>query len=194
MEPDDRALVRQFRKGDRNAFDTLVSRYKRKLYSTIYRMTRNHQVTDELLQETFLKLYVSIDKYNDSFPFFPWLNRIAINNTINLFKKEQKRYGERSLEEEVEEKNLQPADGSRFFEPEACFVKKERNVKILEALQKISPSYRIVLILRVFEDLSYKEIADVLELEIGTVMSRLNRARSQIKDLLVNYFGNGVKA
>lgn len=194
MEPDDRELVRQFRDGDRHAFEALVSRYKRRLYSTIYRMTRNHQATDELLQETFLKLYVSIDKYNDSFPFFPWLNRIAINNAINFFKKEQKRYGDRSLEEEVEERNLQPADGRNFFDPETAFVNKERDGKILEALQQLSPPYRMVLALRVFEDLSYKEIADMLELEIGTVMSRLNRARGQVREALGKYFKDGVKA
>lgn len=191
MELDDKELVRRAKAGDRNAFEVLVSRYKRKLYSVIYRMTRNHYVTDELLQETFLKLYTSINMFDEQYHFYPWLHRIAINTTINCLKKEKKRHGDRSLEEEMEERNIQPADIRNPFDPEKAFQQKERDAHILSALQEISPTYRATLILRVFEGLSYQEIADVLQTNIGTVMSRLNRARSQLKDLLRDYIQNG---
>ena len=187
MELDDRGLVEKFKNGDRHSYEVLVSRYKRKLYSAIYRMTRNHQVTDEMLQETFLKLFTSIDKYDDSYPFYPWLHRIAINTTINYLKREKKRRGDHSLEEDMEERYMQPADQNNPFDPEKAFRKKERDVKILEALQQVSPTYRAALLLRIFQGFSYKEIADTLECSVGTVMSRLNRARKQLKDLLKNY-------
>lgn len=190
MELDDKQLVSRIKQGDRHSFDVLVSRYKRKLYSVIYRMTRNHHETDELLQETFLKLYSSIDKYDDSYNFYPWLHRIAINTTINHLKKEKKRRGDRSLEAEMEEHYLQPAQSNNPFDPEKSFRRKERDVKILTALQEISPTYRAALELRVFQGFSYKEISDILECSIGTVMSRLNRARSQLKDLLKDYMAS----
>ncbi len=191
MATDDKALVKKFKDGDRHAFDLLVSGNKRKLYSAIYRMTRNHQITDELLQETFLKLYRNVNKYDDSYPFYPWLHRIAINTAINHLKKEKKRRRDSSLEQEMEEHYMQPSDTRNPHQPEVAFVRRERDVKILEALQEISPSYRAALILRVFQGLSYREIADVLDCTVGTVMSRLNRARSQMKDLLSGYLSDG---
>lgn len=194
MQTDEHELVKKFKSGDQHAFDLLVSQNKRKLYSAIYRMTRNHQVTDELLQETFLKLWTSIDKYDEAYPFYPWLYRIAVNNTINHLRKEKKRSRDSSLEEEMEDRFMQPADGKNPHEPEVAFVRKERDTIILEALQQVSPTYRAALVLRVFQGLSYKEIGDVLECTVGTVMSRLNRARSQMKDLLQDYLKNGIEA
>lgn len=193
MEPDDKDLVRRAKEGDRYSYEVLVSRYKRKLYSVIYRMTRNHHVTDELLQETFLKLYTSIDTYDEQYPFYPWLHRIAVNTTINCLKKESRRQGERSLDEEMEERNVQPVEDRNPFDPEMAAQIKERDSRILAALQEISPTYRTALVLRVFDDLSYQEIADTLKTNIGTVMSRLNRARLQLRDLLKDYFQNGSK-
>ena len=194
MVTDDKSLVKQFKDGDRHAFDLLVSNNKRKLYSAIYRMTRNHQVTDELLQETFLKLYTNVEKYDDSYPFYPWLHRIAINTTINHLKKEKKRRMDSSLEQEMEEHYMQPSEKKNPHDPEVAFVRKEQDVKILEALQEISPTYRAALVLRVFSGLSYKEIARALDCTVGTVMSRLNRARSQMKDLLSGYLKNRLSA
>jgi len=193
MNLDDKDLVRKFKQGDRHSFEVLVSRYKRKLYSAVYRMTRNHQVTDEMLQETFLKLYFSIDKYDESYNFYPWLHRIAINTTINYLKKEKKRRGDHSLEADMEEKYLQPVKRNNPFDPEVAFQRKERDIKILDALQQVSPTYRAALILRVFEGFSYKEIAKALQCSVGTVMSRLNRARNQLKDLLKDYIFDGRK-
>ena len=192
MEPDDKDLALRVKKGDRHSFDILFSRYKRKLYSVIYRMTRNHQVTDDMLQETFLKLYASISKYDDNYPFYPWLYRIAVNTTINFLKREKKRKYDRSLEEQVEQRHRQYANGRHAFDPETSLTRKERDVRILEAMQKISPTYRATLILRVFEGLSYKEISTVMNCNVGTVMSRLNRARSQLKELLKDYLKNGI--
>jgi RNA polymerase sigma-70 factor, ECF subfamily len=193
-DPDERQLADRVKKGDIQAFNTLVSLNRRKLYSVIYRMTRDHYKTDDLIQETFVKLYTSIDKYDDRYPFYPWLYRIAVNLTINSIKKESKRKWDSSLEEEREDKNRQHADQYALFSPEANIARKERDGKILDALQNISPTYRAALILRVFDGLSYKEIADVLECNVGTVMSRLNRARSQLKDLLGNYLADEITA
>lgn len=191
MEPDDKELVRQFNDGDRTAYEKLVSRYKRKLYSVVYRMTRNHEMTDELLQETFIKLFTSADKYNESYPFYPWLHRIAVNTTINAIKKEKKRRYDKSLDQAKEDWNWSPADHSNPFDPEKAYKRKERDVKIVEALQQVSETYRTALLLRVFDGLSYKEIAETLNCTVGTVMSRLNRARTQMKKLLNDYMKNG---
>jgi RNA polymerase sigma-70 factor, ECF subfamily len=194
MDPDDRQLANKVKNGDIQAFNTLVSLNRRKLYSVIYRMTRDHHKTDDLLQETFVKLYTSIDKYDDRYPFYPWLYRIAVNLTLNCIKKESKRKWDSSLEEDREEKFKQYADQHDLFSPEINIARKERDGKILDALQKISPAYRAALILRVFECLSYKEIADVLDCNVGTVMSRLNRARGQLKDMLGDYLMDEITA
>jgi RNA polymerase sigma-70 factor, ECF subfamily len=194
MDPDDRQLANKVKNGDMQAFDTLVSLHKRKLYSVIYRMTRNHHQTDDLLQETFVKLYTSIDKYDDHYPFYPWLYRIAVNLTINGLKKENKRKWDSSLEEDREEKHRQHADRHDLFSPEANLARRERDSRILEALQKISPTYRTALVLRVFDGLSYREIAEVLGCNVGTVMSRLNRARSQLKEMLEDYMMSELSA
>jgi len=192
MKPDDKALVLKFKKGDRYAFEMLVSRYKRKLYSVIYRMVRNHQITDDMLQETFLKMFKNIDKYDDKYPFYPWLYRIAVNNTLNYIKKNKKRKKDRSLEEEVEERHRQFDSHHDCFDPEITASRTERDKRILQALEEVSPVYRTTLILRVFEGLSYKEIAEILSCSIGTVMSRLNRARKQMRELLKDYLKNGI--
>lgn len=191
MELDDKELVRQIKAGNRHSFEVLVSRYKRKLYSVIYRMTRNHHITDELLQDTFLKLYSSSDKYDEKYPFYPWLHRIAVNTTINYIKKESRRSGEKSLEQEMEERHIQPEQKRNHYDPESGVIMQEKDRKILSALQEISPTYREALILRVFENYSYKEIAEILKVNMGTVMSRLNRARAQLKDILSDYLFNG---
>lgn len=187
MELDDRELAKKVKQGDRHSFDVLVSRHKRQLYSKIYRMTRSHHITDELLQETFLKLYTNIHQYKEEYNFYPWLHRIAVNLTINYLKKEKKRRKDRSLEEEMEERYMQPAKHNNPFNPEIAFQRTERDSNILAAMQKLTPIYRATLVLRVFDGLSYKEIADTLNCNMGTVMSRLNRARSQLKDLLKEY-------
>jgi RNA polymerase sigma-70 factor (ECF subfamily) len=181
---DDKDLVKRLKKGDMNAYNALVSRYQRRLYAVVYRMTRDHHLTDDLLQETFVRLYTSVDKFDDRYPFYPWLYKIAVNQTINCLKKENRKLKDSSIEEDEEEKHKQYANQKDFYSPEVSLEKKERDLKILEALQKISPTYRAALILRVFEDLSYKEIADILQCNMGTVMSRLNRARIQLKEML----------
>ncbi len=188
METRVRELAIKFKNGDESCFSALVDECKRRLYSAVYRMTRNHQTTDDMLQETFLKIYTSIDKYDEKYPFYPWLYRIAINTTLNHIKREKKRKKDSSLEEDRELRFRQFADKDKLFHPETALNRKERDLKIIEAMQKVSETYRAALVLRVFQGLSYNEIAQALDCSIGTVMSRLNRARSQLKELLADYY------
>jgi RNA polymerase sigma-70 factor (ECF subfamily) len=170
--------------GDANAFEGIVKKYQKRIYYTVLQLVMNHDDADDVIQETFIKAYTKLDTYDDSYPFYPWLYRIAVNTSLNHQKKKAR----------LRAQSLDDLDGNNHHNelaesPQQTFHAEggELLTKLKEALGKIPAEQRAVFLLRVREELSYQEISDTLEISIGTVMSRLSRARDKLRTLLNGY-------
>jgi RNA polymerase sigma-70 factor, ECF subfamily len=194
QEQSDSTLIRDFKNGCIDAYNELVKRYGPRLYAVIFRMTKDHKSTDDLMQESFIKLYYSIQTFKEEMPFYPWLYRIAVNQTINYLKKNKKcakisiEGDEVQLDSELSRSSI-PCEVSN---PERALQTRELHEEINKAMQKLPPAMRAVFTLRIFDDRTYNEIAEILHCSLGTVMSRLNRAREKMKRLLGDYVNDSL--
>ena len=175
----DNDLIRNTKLNDSTAFDQLVKRYQQKLYFVVIRIVLNHEDANDVVQDSFLKAYRNLDRFDEKYRFYTWIHRIAVNTAINLVQ--HRKHRESSLEKQKEDNGFDPADN---VINENDFEFNELKTQVKTALKCLSPEMRTVFILRVYEDLSYNEIADIMEISIGTVMSRLNRARKNLKSYL----------
>ena len=179
----DTDLVRKAKEGYLSAFDELVLKYRKKVYAIAFRMTRNHSDADDLTQEAFLRAYQALVSYKPEFEFRTWLFRIAVNASINHLKRKGRRV-EMSLDNSV---GLDVAASASSYNPGMGIEEKELSSKIETAIQHLPLKLKSVFLLRTFEDLSYEEIARVLNISKGTVMSRLHRAREKLQIMLREY-------
>ncbi len=172
----DEALLQAVKNGDCESFNPLIERYKLALYKVMYRMVLNRDDAEDLVEEAFIKAYRSIKRFDTSRPFYTWLRRIAVNNAINFLKKER-----RNLTQPLEyvEKRL----SNNRQDPVAMTEQKLMREKINRAMAQLPEEFRVILSLKVEEDLSYNEISRVLEIPKGTVMSRLARARQKLRQI-----------
>ncbi|MDQ7823562.1 MAG: sigma-70 family RNA polymerase sigma factor [Candidatus Eremiobacteraeota bacterium] len=191
-EQEDSVLVRNFKNGDVEAFNAIVKKYGSRLYGVIFRMARDHKITDDILQETFIRLYYSINTYKEQFPFYPWLYRIAVNLTINHLRK-NKREAKVSIDGEelqVDSDVKLSAMPTDLSSPEQALSNRELYDEVNRALLKLPPAMRAVFTLRIFDERTYNEIAQILNISLGTVMSRLSRSREKMKILLSGYLAD----
>ena len=175
IESDD-VLIERVKKGDCDAFNPLVERYKLLLYRLMYRMIYNRDDAEDLVEEAFIKAYKSISRYEIGRSFYAWISRIAVNNAINYLKKEKK-----NMTQPIEwsEHTLKAQKGN----PVEMTKHKLLSEKIGIAISKLPEDYRTILVLRVEEEYSYEEIGKILKIPKGTVMSRLARARQKLKEI-----------
>ena len=176
-------LIALAKEGDMEAFESLVKKYQRSIYYLCHRMTGAHQSADDLSQETFIKAYLSLTSFKDGMNFFTWLRKIAVNNNLNYLKANKR--------EELlgEKENLIPENASSTHQelPQERLQRNRLEQKFKDALNALPLKLRIIFVLRFYENLSYKEISEILNLPNGTVMSRLNRARKRLKALMADY-------
>jgi RNA polymerase sigma-70 factor (ECF subfamily) len=150
------------------------------VYYLAYRMVKNHDAADDLAQETFINAYSSIKSFKLGYSFYTWLYRICMNLSINYLKRQKFVIPESQFEEE--DSPLEKVTESE--DPLSLLVQKEQERKIKQAIDSLPPKYKAVFVLKVYEDLSYEEIARTLKISLGTVMSRLFRARERLQKLL----------
>lgn len=199
MEPDqpppggetltDEALVRLCQGGDVTAFDTLVLRYKERLYGVLYNMTSNHEDTNDLLMESFDKAFRSLSSFKGDASFYTWIYRIAVNRALNLLEKRKRRRTDLSLNEidwDLDERK-EWADSPLRTDPERRAELNELQIKLNESLQKLSDEHRAVVVLSDIEGLSHAEIASIVGCSEGTVKSRLHYAHKQLQKWLSGY-------
>ena len=183
---EDLQWVRKAKNGNQKAFEKLVLKYQKRIYFTVRKMVLDHDDSNDIVQDIFVKAYMNLHQFNEQFPFYPWLHRIAVNTTLNQQAKSGRRKEVFSIGgEEINSVVVTtPGDASPIRE----MIQGELEVKVTEAMEQLPLDQRMVFILRTSEGLSYQEISDQLQISMGTVMSRLSRAREKLKNLLEPYF------
>jgi RNA polymerase sigma-70 factor, ECF subfamily len=179
VDEEELAVIRRAKAGDSRAFDGLVKKYQRGIYHLAMRMMLNHQDADDVVQEAFIKAYVNLESYSEQYKFYTWLYRIAMNTALTMLK--QRHRGNPSLDTMMADEHFQPAV-DQDVEKDIEYADTEARVR--KALDQIHPELRSVFVLRTWGELSYQEIADTLDVQIGTVMSRLSRARGKLQHVL----------
>jgi RNA polymerase sigma-70 factor (ECF subfamily) len=180
-------LVAKSKAGDLHAFEELVCRYERKIYTLAYRMTGNYHDANDLAQEAFLRAFQSIKGFRGDASFSTWLCRIATNVCRDELRKRY-RVSLESLEQEVsfgdwEMKKQIPADVPG---PAEIYEQQELQHELQDLINTLTPEFRMALILRDIQGLSYEEIAEQLECSLGTVKSRISRARNYLKEKILS--------
>ena len=172
----DLELVRQIKSGNLWAFEELVKKYQKKTFYICYRMTRDFDAADDIAQETFIRVYQSIANFKEKYQFHSWLYRICTNLCINYLRRQKFLVRESDVD-----------DFEQFVESHAVMdreINSAAEQALLENLRdeidRLPPDYKAVLILKVYENLSCEEIAGILKIPLGTVLSRLARAREKL--------------
>ena len=181
----DSDLVRESLAGNPLSFQLLVERYQDRLFALTRHYTRNVVEIEDIVQDAFLKAYSRLDSFQQQSSFYTWLYRIATNTILDWMKRRG-----RSPVQAVEDPELAAGadEDNAVVRPESK-IEEDEVVKITrEVLDTLPEIFRTVLVMREFEDLSYQEIADVLEISIGTVESRLFRARAKFKAKLLQAY------
>lgn len=177
--PGDDALVAAAQKGDQAAYGEIVRRYQRAVYRVAWALTRNDADADDLAQEAFVRAWGAIGRFEIGQPLYPWLARITTNLAFSLFRS-RKRRPETPIEPLLEAGKQFGVDD----DPADQAVTDERDANLRACFAQLSPEHQAVLSLRAVQDLSYDEIAHALNVPIGTVMSRLARARGALAKLM----------
>jgi len=194
VEETDVNLVKRTQNGDRDAFRILVERYQRKVFSICYGMVRNQDDAMDLVQETFVKVFKHVDRFEGNSSFYTWIYRIARNVTIDYIRKSQ-RARTVDYDDAIGRDDEDGGDDlllpSRLgINPARALGRRELLTKIQDALETLSPAHREAILLREVQGLSYQEIADMMDVSIGTVMSRLHHARKNMQKALSDYVGS----
>ena len=187
---DDAVLVEQCRQGDSEATERLILKYQNRIYNAILRICANPDDAAELTQDTFVKVIENIDKFKGRSSFYTWAFRIGVNLTLNYCQRKV-RIGFRSLDAEDNEDNGQAKQVLKEFladdsspNPAVVAANKELGEIVVDALMKLREEQRVVVVLRDIEGMNYAQIAEVLDIELGTVRSRLSRARSNLREII----------
>jgi RNA polymerase sigma-70 factor (ECF subfamily) len=184
MEPkavEDESLVKETLAGNQASFQLLVERYQSRIFALVRHYTRNAVEIEDLVQDSFLKAYSRLDSFQHQSSFYTWLYRITTNTVLDHMK----RRGRSPVQAVEDLEVVDVPNPARSVGPDAA-MERDEIAKITHAvLEEMPDIFRTVLVMREFDDLSYQEIADVLGISIGTVESRLFRARARFKDKLL---------
>ncbi len=180
-------LMERFQQGCEESFNLLVKRFKDRLHNFLYRYTHDHQDCEDLVQETFLRVYRSRQSYERIAKFSTWMYTIALNLARSLYKKKK-----RKTTISIHKDESDPDDSEMKIEDDTILPDDQLHEKMCmdeleKALPKLNDDFREVVLLRDIQQLSYDEVAEITELPMGTVKSRINRGRAQLQDLLKNY-------
>jgi len=173
----DGELMARVAGGDREAFGEIVNRYKRKAYFAALRRTGSHDDALDLSQDAFVRAFKHRNRFRPDASFFPWYCRILANLCANHRRETGRRAS--AFERIAAEKNLEPGET-----PESVFEREEERRRVWEALSRLQPEKREIILLREFEELSYREISEAVGCPEGTVMSRLYAARRALQEQL----------
>ncbi len=183
-ENPDIRLLRKARNGDRDAFGELFRKYEMRVFRVARRMCGNDDDAWDITQDAFIRAMQAMDRFDTKYRFFTWIYRITTNLAINYSRKKAKR-------QEVHFEEAYAAEGQQMIEDNMTDrAAGEQLVKALgRAVEKLTPALKVVFVLRVDQEVRYSEIAESLDIAVGTVMSRLNRARKKVREELGSMLG-----
>jgi len=181
VNEDDRRLIEQCLGGRSEAFGELVYRYQARLYNAVIRVVDHVDDAADIVQDAFLNAYESLQSFKGDAEFFTWLYRIAFNTAISLKRKKRPVL---SLGASGNDGGLDPDDPSEYIQPGKALQRREEEALLQEAINRLSHEHREVLVLKDLEGLRYEDIAEILSVPIGTIRSRLHRARLELRELL----------
>ena len=188
MERTEALLVADLLEGDTTALASIVEKYGKLAYRLAIQITKNHEDANDVMQETFLKVYESIGSFRKESAFETWLYRIIVNQALNLVKRrERRRESSFSDEDEIDLRFNLPGKKSYANSPHDDVEKKELQKWVTQAVDSLSAKHRTVVILHEFEGLTHPQIATILNCSEGTVRSRLHYARRKLRNLLKPY-------
>ncbi|HEX8310441.1 MAG TPA: sigma-70 family RNA polymerase sigma factor [Chthoniobacteraceae bacterium] len=188
--PDDLELVARCQRGDTQAYNELVTRYRSRAFAMIYHMVRNEQDAWDLAQDGFLKAWKNIGRFRGQSSFYTWLYRILMNVSIDWLRKKHVGSGA-EFDDTIGLNNIAPGATTAphvDLQPAAKLSDKEIRGRVDEAILRLTPEHRAVIVMRELDGLEYQEIADAMECSIGTVMSRLFYARKKLQTMLKDVY------
>ena len=179
----EKELIAKAKQGDMQAFEELILKHEKIVYNVALRMMNHSEDAKDISQEVFLKAYRNIKNFDERSMFSTWLYRITTNTCIDEMRKRKGKQNY-SLEEELENEDgsMQRQIADEGDTPEESLMRGEEKGEILQALDTLSEEHRVAIILRDVKGLSYEEISEIIELPMGTVKSRISRARNQLKN------------
>ena len=180
---DEKELIRQAKSGNLKAYEEIIGLYEKKVFSTIYYMVKNDNEVEDIAQEVFIKIYKNLGNFKEESSLYTWIYRITVNVCIDELKKRKKVV---NLEEKIDTKDgeveLQLSDDSKS--PTDIAEDNDLKDKLEKCIKKLPESQRMMIILRDIKGFTYMEIAEIMKMNLGTVKSKINRARASLKELL----------
>lgn len=180
MNLTDQELVQKTLDGDKEAFSVLVQRYQRQIYSLTYRLTNDPEDARDLAQEVFIHIYKVLGKYDQGRKFFSWMYKVATNVCYNSLRRGRQEHAV-ALEKVIE---FAPYMGDNTNQPEEYYERRETQALVRQAVAELPDKYRLPLVLRYLEDLSYREIAEFMDLPVTTIETRLYRGKALLQKRL----------
>jgi RNA polymerase sigma-70 factor (ECF subfamily) len=184
VKEEDIELISRAKAGEEKAYRTLLVKYQRSVFTICMRMVRDRELAADLSQDVFMKVFTMLDRYDSSYAFSSWLFKITSNLCIDHLRKRRVETYPMEAPIEGDDKEF-----SRQYEapdptPETQLIRKEQMEYLNEAVEELPPHYRMIILLRHQENLSYDEIAETLDIPLGTVKARIHRAREMLKNRL----------
>jgi len=191
VREEDIQLIARARRGDERAFRSLLEKYERPVFSICMRMVRNREEATDLAQESFIKVFSMLERYDPSYAFSSWLFKITSNLCIDFLRKRRVETYPMDAPIDGEKGEIARQYESPAPDPDTVLGRKETMERLNAAIDGLPDHYRVMLILRHQENLSYEEIAATLEIPLGTVKARIHRAREMLKAHLkgTDFFG-----
>lgn len=185
----DALVIAQARRGEESAFAELLRRYRAPVFNLCLRMLKNRDDAEDVAQDVFIKVFAMLDRYDERYAFRSWLFKISANQCIDFIRKNRVKM--LSLDEPMQYRGEEierqfPDDGAT---PDETLESKELGTLLLDVTAELPPHYRSMIVLRHQEQMSYEEIAQVMDLPLGTVKARIHRARAMMKDKLLRRRG-----
>ena len=174
VKKDDKKIIEEVLSGDLDAFGILIERYQQSIFRMIFKMTGSSVEAEELTQSVFVKVYSNLTQFNPKYKFFSWLYRIALNESLNYLKS-RKNISVVNVNTSVTHEN-----------PEVILHKKERKEALQKAILELNTMERTLIVLKYYEEMTYKEISNVTGLSVKKVKSRLFTGRKRLKELVDN--------